>query len=794
MTLTRLWGRRARLTVLLALVLGTLTLTAFAADVEWTYDSGTLTVTGNDFVPDYFKDEDWAVHIDEIQRIVLSEGITGIGQSAFEGCTALTEVQLPETMEYIGAYCFSECPNLAEITLPASVTDIEDGAFYCEDGSGLFKVIFQGTPYYISDYAFETVTAQAYYYEDTGWDESTMLDYSGSLTWLPIRTSGTWSLTEEDDVHWSYADGTLTISGQGMMDGCVPNSPWAFYADEIKSVIIEPGVTSIGLQAFSGFSNLTEVSIADTVTNIASAAFMDCTDLKTLKLPAQLESLSEYTFSNSGIETIQLPENLISIKMGCFENCSALTEITFPASLKTIDSNSFDGCTALNAITFLGDAVTLVPYGDEATRFGENVTATVAIPEDNTTWTEEIKSSYGEGLTWPKESCDEIGHAWNDGEETLAPTCETDGVMTYTCLNDAEHTYTEPIPATGHTEGDLENAADATCSTEGYTGDIYCTECDALLTKGESVPALGHTPGDLTGKLTPTCTQDGYTGDIYCTVCETLITEGKTDPATGHTLVTINQIKPSCVSEGYTGDEVCQFCNEYQVKYGEKLPMTDHSWSNPITVFPTFTRPGFSQSTCTVCGQVKETDIPKLEQTNPFVDVTEDTWYYNSVLWASRTGITTGTDDTHFTPEAVCTRGQVVTFLWRALTEQTKSNGANPFTDVTKTDFFYDAVLWAEKNDITEGTSPTTFSPALPCTRVQVVTFLWRASGCPASGGRASFTDVPTGTWYSDAVTWAKNSGITDGTGNGLFTPDAQCTRAQIVTFLYRWIGTENIA
>ena len=151
---------------------------------------------------------------------------------------------------------------------------------------------------------------------------------------------------------------------------------------------------------------------------------------------------------------------------------------------------------------------------------------------------------------------------------------------------------------------------------------------------------------------------------------------------------------------------------------------------------------------------------------------------------AVREGITTGTGANTFGPDLSCTRAQMVTFLWRA-NGSPRASRANRFTDVSANAYYYDAVLWAAENGITSGSSATTFSPDAVLTRGQTVTFLYRAAGSPAVSG-SSFRDVAPGAWYANAVAWAVSKGVTTGTGGNHFSPDAPCTRAQTVTFLYR--------
>ena len=173
-------------------------------------------------------------------------------------------------------------------------------------------------------------------------------------------------------------------------------------------------------------------------------------------------------------------------------------------------------------------------------------------------------------------------------------------------------------------------------------------------------------------------------------------------------------------------------------------------------------------------------------QTGVFVDVATGSYYEDAVDWAVENGITKGTDDTHFSPDGICTRAQAVTFLWRTAGSPDPKTSTMPFTDVPVGSYYYDAVLWAVENGITKGTSETMFSPDATCTRAQIVAFLWRSEKSPAAGSRNPFADVKSTAYYADAVLWAVREDITKGTTGTTFSPDADCTRAQIVTFLWR--------
>ena len=180
--------------------------------------------------------------------------------------------------------------------------------------------------------------------------------------------------------------------------------------------------------------------------------------------------------------------------------------------------------------------------------------------------------------------------------------------------------------------------------------------------------------------------------------------------------------------------------------------------------------------TCIYCGTTRE---------NPFTDVPEDSFYFLPVLWAVDEGITNGASANTFNPGGDLLRAQVVTMLWRHAGSPVV-DGANPFDDVKKTDFYYQAVLWAVQNGITNGTTATTFGPMGVCNRAQVVTFLWRYLDSPDAVAENPFTDVDDAAWYGTPILWAVENGITNGISDTAFGVNTNCNRAHMVTFLYR--------
>ncbi len=302
-----------------------------------------------------------------------------------------------------------------------------------------------------------------------------------------------------------------------------------------------------------------------------------------------------------------------------------------------------------------------------------------------------------------------------------------------------------------------------TCTEQGYT--TYTSDEGAVYVD-DYVEALGH--DYVTQTTAPTCTVRGYT--IYtCSRCGDNFVDDYID-ALGHDYSVVTAA-PTCTESGYTA-YTCRRCGD---EYEENIT---------AALGHLFGKDG-KAAKCDRCGEANPDQKPS--QGTGFDDVPADAYYAEAVSWAVESGITRGVSATKFGPDNGCTRGQVVTFLWRAAGAPSPSGSDNPFSDVRKGDYFYDAVLWAVENGITAGTSRTTFSPDATCTRGQIVTFLWRANGAPAVKSTSNpFSDVRSEDYYYVAVLWAVENNITKGTGATAFSPSVTCTRAQIVTFLYR--------
>ena len=463
----------------------------------------------------------------------------------------------------------------------------------------------------------------------------------------------------------------------------------------------------------------------------------------------------------------------------------------------TISSKNYTDITAMltfslvdrtNAGVTISGVPTSKTYGDA----DFNLTASATTPGTNGTWTwvsgdstvlQVTGSSAAATVKVLKAGSATITAKYESdttmGEQTTAPITVGKRVITVTADNKSM-TVNGTLPTFTVTYGNLPSGvqaadifgtlASASTTTDGKTTgsfDITVTTPVLKTEAGANYEVGAVTKGTLT--VNPRSSSGGGGGSSVSTYS---VTVDKTENGSV-------SVSPKSASKGNTVTITVTPDKGYVLetltvldKNDKEIKLTEKNGKY------TFTMPASKVT-------VKATFMDDNTMLNYFVDVKTGDYFYNAVLWAVQEGITSGTDATHFSPNASCTRAQIVTFLWRAAGSPEPKNMSN-FKDVPADSYYAKAVAWAVENGITGGTGDGKFSPNATCTRAQAMTFLYRASGSPAVIGSATFSDVAANAYYADAVKWAEKNEITGGIGGGLFGADNDCTRAQIVTFLYR--------
>ena len=421
---------------------------------------------------------------------------------------------------------------------------------------------------------------------------------------------------------------------------------------------------------------------------------------------------------------------------------------------------------------------------------------------NETYYTKDSNNNWQKGTSYV---CIDCGHAFelDEDDETVEENLRSNDkvltddevsnyaktkVWTWSTDRTEASMYTVPTDLKSHMFDCVwENSALSSREVATVKGDCETGEFTATLKSGETKTEtvekghhsyLNQEEKDDDGKVTQeAAVQWSWADDcssatvtFLCDVCgkETSVTvkQGDENMAAG------DEVAPTCTEAGYityTATVTVDDVHYISSRDLETEPAAGHNYKDGV---------------CTECGA---------EQGNPFVDVSEDDYYYDAVLWAYNNGITSGTDATHFSPGGSCSRAQVVTFLWRTMGEPEPETTKNPFVDVSEETYYYKAVLWAVEQGITTGTDKTHFAPGNSVTRSQFVTFLHRNEGEPKPESNENpFVDVSENEYYYDAVIWAYENGITTGTDETHFSPDKTCTRGQVVAFLYRTYGEEK--
>ena len=693
-------------------------------NVTWSFENGTLTISGKGVMNDYDDATctPWHSNIDDIINVVIKSGVRSIGDYAFSNCTNLTSITTPDSVTSIGECAFMNCTSLTSITISANVERIGILALeYCEQLKAIN--VDKGNKNYLSidGILFNKDITELVRYPEAKTGKYVIPDSVNEIGWCAF--TGCNGLTE------------LTIPNSiSKIDDHTFNS-----CTNLKKVTIPDSVTYIGWDSFMFCSSLESVTIPNSVTTICDQAFEGCSSLTTVTIPNSITELNIYVFAGcTELKSVTIPNSVTRIARSAFAYCEKLKSVTIPYSVKSVGESAFAGCRSLTDVYYLETENNWNNISIDKTENECILNAKVHFSGHSTELKKvKAESCTADGYTGDKvcKTCGKtiekgkdlaaLGHSWDAGKITTKATCTEKGAKTYTCAV-CGATKTESIAALGH-KTELKNTKEATCAAKGYTGDKVCKTCGKTIEKGKDVAALGHSWD--AGKIT---------------------------------------IKATCTEKGvktYT----CKVCSATKT---ESIATISHNYKN---------------GKCTVCG-AKDPNYKPVTK-NPFVDVSKSSYCYEPVLWAYNHDpqVTAGVDKTHFAPDNNCTRAQIVTFLWRAKGCPEVKGAKNPFKDVKSSDYYYDAVLWAVSKNITTGIDATHFAPNNTCTRGQAVTFLWRANENPKPAStKCPFNDVKTSDYYYNAVLWAVGKNITNGVDKTHFAPNNTCTRGQIVTFLYR--------
>lgn len=546
-------------------------------------------------------------------------------------------------------------------------------------------------------------------------------------------------------------DGLQSL-GRGAFDSCA----------SLTNTTLPAAITAVPGKCFADCTKLLNVKYAGTVTAIGDLAFESCKALTAAPIPETVTAIDKAAFTGcTALTDVTIPAGVSTIPEDCFRGCTALTDIDLPGTVTSVGHNAFTGCTALKDVRCYGAAPAVEPGNSEAHSF-EPATVTVHYnPAMN--WTLDADGKWQGYTVSDKGACTHTDYGTT--ERTMPATCGEAGRVDTICSNCGEVISTRELPPTGAHVWD--NGVVTTAPTETTPGvrTRTCTVCGDI--REETIPATGAHDYRFTKTVDPTCTDGGY--DLYtCSGCGATERRNLTDAA-------------------------------------------GHKWDNgTVTTAPTETTPGVRTYTCSGCDQTRTEAIPATGASTctggpscPSYGLHDvagpDYWAHKGIDYCVRNRLMSGVGAGTFSPDTACTRAQIVKILYNLSGNQTDySYYYLPFTDVAPGAWYYNAVAWAYCNDVTSGTSATTFTPNAAITRQQLVTFLYRytVKYAPEFTGNAApisaFPDAGSvANWAYAAMSWAVGNGLIKGNAhdNGLdyLDPNGSATRAQTATIIMRY-------
>ena len=900
--------------ILAALLICTLLPTSvFAADIVasgtcgaqgdnlvWTLDSdGTLTISGTGEMHDYyyvFSDTQtpWFDYNQQIKTVIVKSGVKSIGTYAFFGCGDLTQVDIADTVRSIGNYAFYSCMDLANVVLRNGITSIGDWAFF--SCYALTDITLPASLISIGEGAFEACNkleqitipnsvASIGSFAFCNCDALNSVNIPASVTHIGDGAFANCSKLSKIDVaenNPNYCadydalfnkDKTCLLRSKvhqyeiiyQIPDGVTSIGAYAFSGNDALALIFIPdSVTSLGYHAFSNCTNLSSLDIPDSVTSIEGGLFSGCTELTKVTLPDGITSVRHSMFDEcSSLSEIIIPDSVTAIEDMAFERCTSLTSINIPRNVKSIGWYTFHGCSSLTDVYYDGteqewnqihfeshnggiDGATkhFNPYnlGEETysfPNFGDADSAGHCFGMSMTS------SAYYMGILDEGQVGAVNGnvYALSKTNTVKAPICYYQQIQGSKAkaaivaggsyfLNkkfDISSDWAEIVNyVKDHSFDDKGTLQVATISWKSkdnkygahavnflrysvvngqeriYVYDNNIPDRETYLYKGldgkvYQAPSSTFADGIISIDLRSVEKYFSVVGNYFDSndramqekyLSHAIYAEKGTISVSGATEYLF--IAGDTESE-YVVFEIPEGCETATI-----TPHVDNATFTYLDEEYSFgkindeTKGEFKLSDSAEGNNASLTIQNEGTYENPFVDVAEDAVYYDAVLWAyyhEPEQITSGFDATHFGPQNACTRAQVVTFLWRAAGCPEPTGDTSMFNDASSIASPYQkAVAWAVEKGITTGFADGTFRPNDSVTRAQVVTFLWRYENRPAtSGSIAGFTDAASiAEPYQQAVAWAVEKGITTGYNDGSFRPNATCTRWAVVLFMYR--------
>ena len=619
------------------------------------------------------------------------------------------------------------------------------------------------------------------------------------------------------------------LTGMSIPKGVTEIGDFGLAGNGLTAVTLPDGLQSLGRGAFDTCTSLTNTTLPAAITAVPGKCFADCTKLLTADYKGEVTTIGEHAFEGCkslvtapipetvtelgasafngcvALTDVTLPAGVTAIPDACFQGCTALADMKLPGTVTRVGHNAFTGCTALKDVRCYGAPPTVEPAGAAEHSFEPAIVTIHYNPDPVYGWTFDADGKWQGYTVSSKGACLHTGYGTT--ENTVPATCGEVGRVDTICSNCGEVISTKEIPATG--EHTWDNGTVTTEPTENEPGvrTFTCAVCGA--TKTAPIPATGAHDYQFTRTVAPTCTAGGY--DLYtCSGCGATEKRNPTD-ALGHKWdsgkVTTEPTETAPGVRTYT----CTVCGEVKT---EVIPATGahtHKWdAGKVTTAPTATTPGVRTYTCTICGQTKEEVIPPTGGSTVcpggtscpsygFRDVAGPAdWSHEGIDYCVRRSLMVGTGVGTFSPNAVCSRAQIVQILYN-LSGDTADYGNYylPFTDVAPGDWFYEAVAWAYANDIVAGTSATTFAPNVDITREQMTVILYgyTAKYAPAfTGGGTSLGQFPdagsVANWAYAAMNWAVGNGLISGIesyGVTYLAPQGSATRAQASAIIMRY-------